>query len=64
MIYYKKADGTSDLIDDDKCDCHVWPTKNHTFTIERTSYGWDEYDYYIDTIENVVEIRIEQNQSQ
>lgn len=59
MIYYKKTDGTSGSINDDKCNCRIMVRSNHTFTIEKKSYGWDEYDYYIDKIEDVVELRIE-----
>ena len=59
MIYYKKTDGSSDRIDDDRCGIKIYVGKNHTFTIERTSYGWDEYDYYIDEITDVCELSFE-----
>lgn len=58
MIHYRTKDGSSNTIDDSRDTC-VITIKDHMFSIERTSYGWDEYDFYVDNIDEVVELRIE-----
>ena len=55
MIQYRKTDGTLDTIDSNNCSIEV---KDHSFTIVRKIYGWDEYDFWYDNIEDIIELRI------
>ena len=56
MIQYKKSDGTLGEFDPDKL-CNV-EAKEHTFTVTLRHYGWDEYDYWNEEIEDIIELRI------
>lgn len=56
MIQYRKSDGTLGEFDSDKL-CNV-EAKEHTFTVTLRHYGWDEYDYWNEEIEDIIELRI------
>lgn len=56
MIQYRKSDGTLGEFDSDKL--YEITTNGRVFTITLRSFGWDEYDVYYDTIDDVIEIRI------
>ena len=56
MIQYRKSDGTLGEFDTDKL-CNV-EAKEHTFTVTLSHYGWDEYDYWNEEIEDIIELRI------
>ena len=57
MIQYRKQDGTLGEVDDSNGSCSI-EVKDHSFTIVRKIYGWDEYDFWYDNIEDVIEVRI------
>jgi hypothetical protein len=56
MIQYRKSDGSLGQFDSDKL--HKIEAKGNTFTVTLIYYGWDEYDYWYDTIEDIIELRI------
>lgn len=57
MIHYKKSDGTSGEIDDDKL--RSIEVNGNSFTINLRYYGWDEWDWSDEEITDVVELKIE-----
>ncbi len=57
MIQYRKNNGLLGVIESyDSCHIEV---HDHSFTIVRRIYGYDEYDWVDDKIENVIELRID-----
>ena len=56
MIQYRRNDGMLGVIEQGDS-CHI-EVKNNSFTIVRRIYGYDEYDWVDDKIENVIELRI------
>lgn len=56
MIQYRKSDGSLGQFDSDKL--HKIEAKDNAFTVTLIYYGWDEYDYWYDTIEDIIELRI------
>ena len=56
MIRYRKSDNTLGSFDKDK-EFKIY-SNGHTFTIDITHYGWDEYDFWHEEITDVIEIRI------
>lgn len=59
MIQYRKADGT--LGEVDTKNVHSIDISNNCFRITLITYGWDEYDYYFDYIDNIIDLRIGDN---
>lgn len=59
MIQYRKADGTLGQVDTEKV--HSIDISNNYFRITLIEYGWDEYDYYFDYIDNIIDLRIEKD---
>ena len=57
MIQYWKRDGTFGVTDEDNGSITI-EIKNHSFTIVKQIYGYDEYDFWYDNIEDIVELRI------
>lgn len=57
MIHYKKSDGTSGEIDDDKL--RSIEVNGHSFTANLRHYGWDEYDWSDEEITDIIELKIE-----
>ncbi|MBP3732426.1 MAG: hypothetical protein J6I84_04195 [Bacilli bacterium] len=54
MIQYRKSDGTLGEVDGNiKIEVN-----DHSLTIIKRCYGYDEYDFWDDTIEDVIELRI------
>jgi len=53
-IEYKKLDGTTNIIHGE----FSINVNEHSFTLIRRSYGYDEYDFYEDEIKDVIELRI------
>lgn len=58
MIIYKKTDGTTDALHSNDCSIEINHNTN-TFTLRRTIYGYDEYDFYEDVIEDITELKID-----
>ena len=56
MIQYRKTDGTLGEFDADKV--HRITTDGHTFTVTLIYYGYDEYDFWYDEINDICELRI------
>ena len=56
MIQYMKKDGTLGQIETEKV--HEINISDGCFRITLIDYGWDEYDYYFDYINDVVELKI------
>ena len=57
MIQYRKNNGLLGVIESyDSCHIEV---HDDSFTIVRRIYGYDEYDWVDDKIENVIELRID-----
>ena len=56
MIQYRKSDGSLGEFDSDKQ--FSISSNGHTFTITITHYGWDEYDFWYEEINDVIELRI------
>lgn len=56
MIQYRKKDGTLGQIEPEKV--HDISISDGYFSITLIYYGWDEYDYCFDYINDVVELRI------
>ena len=56
MIQYRKKDGTLGQIEPEKV--HEISISDGCFRITLIDYGWDEYDYYFYYINNIVELRI------
>ena len=57
-IQYRKSDGTLGSIDAKTLkEINIDP-KTNKLTIKQIFYGWDEYDYWFDKIEDVIEIRV------
>ena len=57
MIQYRQNNGFLGSIQDNDS-CHI-EVNGRTFTIVRRTYGYDEYDFYDDRIENIIELRID-----
>ena len=57
MIHYRKKDGTLGQIEFEKI--HDISILDGCFRITLIYYGWDEYDYWFDYIDNVVEFTID-----
>jgi len=56
MIQYRKNNGMLGTIESyDSCHIEV---HDHSFTIVRRIYGYDEYDWVDDEIKDVIELRI------
>ena len=56
MIQYRKTDGTLGEFDADKV--HRITTDGRTFTVTLIYYGYDEYDFWYDEINDICELRI------
>ena len=56
MIQYRKNNGMLGTIEQGDS-CHI-EVHEHSFTIVRRIYGYDEYDWVDDKIKNVIELRI------
>ena len=56
MIQYRQSDGILGDLNSDNL--YEITTDGHTFTITLKYIGYDEYDFWYNTIENVIEIRI------
>ncbi|MBP5457674.1 MAG: hypothetical protein J6Y37_14375 [Paludibacteraceae bacterium] len=57
MIQYRKSDGTLGCVDESSSSCSV-EVNARTFTIVRRIHGYDDYDFYDDRIEGIIELRI------
>ena len=57
MIQYRKSDGTLGEFDASKLS--GIEAKENSFTVRLIHYGWDEYDFWYDDIEDIVELKIE-----
>ena len=57
MIQYRQNNGfLGSIQDNDSCSIEI---HGHTFTIVRRTYGYDEYDWEDERIENVIDLRID-----
>ena len=56
MIQYRKSDGSLGGCDSNKV--NSIDINGNTFTITLIHYGWDEYDYCYEKINDVIEVRI------
>ncbi len=56
MIQYRKSDGSLGQFDSDKA--HSITTDGKKFTVTLKHYGWDEYDFWYETIDDIIELRI------
>ena len=57
MIHYRKSDDS--LGECDSNEVNSIDVNGNTFTITLIQYGWDEYDYWYEEINDIIEIRIE-----
>ena len=57
MIQYRKNNGMLGTVEQGDS-CHI-EVHDHSFTIVRRLYGYDEYDWVDDEIKGVIELRID-----
>ena len=57
MVQYKTSSGTLGQFDPGKL-YRIMVTEDNRFTVELKHYGWDEYDFWYETLEDIVELRI------
>jgi chloramphenicol O-acetyltransferase len=57
-IQYRTADGELGSFDSRDLVQIVFDPKTNYFTISQRFYGWDEYDFYNEEINDVTEVRI------
>lgn len=55
MIQYRTRDGKLGQVDESSCRIQV---TGDTFTITKRKYGYDEYDFWDETIDDIIELRI------
>lgn len=55
MIQYRTKDGTLGQTSKSSCQIQI---NGNTFTIIKRCYGYDEYDFWDDKIDDIIELRI------
>ena len=56
QIQYIKEDGSLGEFDSEKI--HQINVENGKFHVRLIHYGWDEYDFWYEDLENIIELRI------
>ena len=56
MIQYRKSDGTLGEFDSEKI--YQINVENGKFHVRLIHYGWDEYDFWYEDLEDIIELRI------
>ena len=56
MIQHRKSDGSLGQFGSDKV--HSITTDGNKFTVKLKHYGWDEYDFWYETIDDIIEMRV------